>query len=246
MSNFAFLHIPEWSFLYESASKAEELANTDARASCFYSRRALELAVAWLYKYDRSLRVPYQDNLSALIHEPTFRDTVGDMLFTKVRLIKDLGNMAVHSSRKIGQSDAVNTSRELFHFCYWLVRTYGRTQRPNPGLSFDLTLLPKATSAPTQSAEQLKTLEDNLKAKDENLSKALADKAALNEELNRLREELVAIKQGNTAQPDTHDYSEDETRKLYIDVLLKEAGWLLDPIKNFEVEVTGMPNNEGK
>jgi type I restriction enzyme, R subunit len=246
MSNFAFLHIPEWSFLYESASKAEELANTDARASCFYSRRALELAVAWLYKYDRSLRVPYQDNLSALIHEPTFRDVVGDMLFTKVRLIKDLGNMAVHSSRKIGQSDAVNTSRELFHFCYWLVRTYGRTQRPNPGLSFDLTLLPKATSAPTQSAEQLKQLEENLKATDENLSKALADKATLNEELNRLREELVAIKQGNTAQPDTHDYSEDETRKLYIDVLLKEAGWLLDPIKNFEVEVTGMPNNEGK
>ena len=97
MRNFAFLDHPEWLFLFESAAKAEELANSDARASCFYSRRTLELAVAWLYKHDKALRLPYQDNLSALIHEPTFRQTVGDALFTKARLIKELGNIAVHS-----------------------------------------------------------------------------------------------------------------------------------------------------
>ena len=73
MSNFAFLSLPEWTFLFESASKAEDLANTDARASCFYARRTLELGVAWLYKHDTSLKLPYQDKLSALIHEPTFR-----------------------------------------------------------------------------------------------------------------------------------------------------------------------------
>jgi type I restriction enzyme R subunit len=249
MSNFAFLHLPEWAFLFESASKAEELANTDARASCFYARRTLELAVAWLYKHDRSLRLPYQDNLSALIHEPTFRQTVGDALFTKARLIKDLGNMAVHSSKKIVTLDAINTTRELFHICYWLARTYGRTSRPDPSQCFDINLLPKAAAvvaqAPQQTTEQLQKLEASLQAKDEHLSAVLADKATLSEELKKLREEVAATKKVNTAQPDTHDYSEAATRKLFIDMLLKEAGWNLDPAKNFEVEVTGMPNNQG-
>lgn len=246
MSNFAFLHQPEWAFLFESASKAEELANTDARASCFYARRSLELAVAWLYKHDNSLRLPYQDNLSALIHEPTFRQTVGDALFTKARLIKELGNMAVHSAKKMAPADAVNTTRELFHFCYWLARTYGRTSRPDPSQRFDVNLLPKAMAAPAQSVEQLQKLEADLRAKDEHLAAVLADKAALRDELKKLREEVAATKRVNSAQPDTHDYSEAETRKLYIDTLLKEAGWHLDPAKNFEVEVDGMPNNEGK
>jgi type I restriction enzyme R subunit len=44
MSNFAFLQ-SEWSIFYGAAIKAEEMANTDARASCFYARRTLELAV---------------------------------------------------------------------------------------------------------------------------------------------------------------------------------------------------------
>lgn len=245
MSNFAFLNHPEWSFLLESARKAEELAKTDARGSCFYARRTLELAVAWLYKHDRGLRLPYQDNLSALIHEPTFRQTVGDSLFTKARLIKDLGNMAVHSTKKMVPSDAINATRELFHFGYWLARTYGRTARPDPGLKFDLGLLPEASAIPTQTLEQLQKLQAELQAKDEHLSVLLADKAALNEELKQLRQEVAVTKQANTAQPDTHDYSEAETRKAFIDVLLKEAGWQLDSVKNFEVEVTGMPNNQG-
>lgn len=44
MSNFAFLQ-SEWSTFLGAASKAEGMANTDARASCFYARRTLELAV---------------------------------------------------------------------------------------------------------------------------------------------------------------------------------------------------------
>jgi len=42
MSNFAFLHPPEWSFLSESAKKAEELAKSDARTSCFYARHTVQ------------------------------------------------------------------------------------------------------------------------------------------------------------------------------------------------------------
>ena len=70
MTHFAFLQT-EWPTIFEAASKAEAAAFPDPRTACFHARRALELAVTWLYKHDPALKLPYQDNLSALIHEPT-------------------------------------------------------------------------------------------------------------------------------------------------------------------------------
>ncbi|NDP39488.1 MAG: DEAD/DEAH box helicase family protein [Rhodoferax sp.] len=247
MSNFAFLQ-SEWSTLFGAASKAEGMANTDARTSCFYARRTLELAVDWLYKHDPALRLPYQDHLSALIHEPSFRATVGDAVFTKAKLIKDLGNLAVHSTRAILPLDAVTATRELFHVCYWLARTYGQRVRPAPDLRFNPAMLPTAVAAvptPPQSIDQLQKLATQLQERDEKLSVLLADKAALDDELKQLRADVAAAKKANTAQPDTHDYSEAQTRDYFIDLLLKEAGWALDA-KNFEIEVSGMPNSQGK
>ena len=37
----------------------------------------------------RALQLPYQDNLSALIHEPTFKTAAGEAVFTKARVIND-------------------------------------------------------------------------------------------------------------------------------------------------------------
>ncbi|RJX32003.1 MAG: DUF4145 domain-containing protein [Oxalobacter sp.] len=245
MSNFAFLQ-SEWSLLHDAAMKAEGAVNSDARAACFYARRTLELAVSWLYKHDPALRLPYQDNLSALIHDPSFKKTVGDALFTKARLIRELGNMAVHGTRAMSQYDALNATRELFHFCYWMARTYGRSSRPAPSLAFDPNKLVKIPISSAQTQAQLQKLEADLHAKDEQLSAVLSSKALLDEELKQLREQVAAAKQANIAIPDTHDYSEAQTRTAFIDLLLKEAGWQLDSKRDFEVEVTGMPNAEGK
>jgi type I restriction enzyme, R subunit len=251
MSNFAFLQ-SEWSTLYGAAIKAEEMANTDSRTSCFYARRTLELAVGWLYKHDKGLRLPYQDSLSALIHEPSFKALVGDAVFTKAKLIKDLGNLAVHSTRPVLRTDAVTATRELFHVCYWLARTYGQRMRPAPDLRFVPALVPVPVPAPAQSApaaalqsiDQLQKLETQLRERDEKLSVLLSAKTAVDDELQALRAEVAAARQANTAQPDTHDYSEAETRDYFIDLLLKEAGWHLDS-KNIEVEVSGMPSDSG-
>jgi type I restriction enzyme R subunit len=246
-SNFVFLQA-EWGAVFEAAHRAESAVHSDPRASCFYARRALELAVDWLFKHDGAFKLPYQDNLSALIHEPSFRQGVGDALFTKARLIKDLGNLAVHSTKKVAPADALTASRELFHFCYWLARTYGRAQRPEPGLSFQSSRIPAApsTAPPPQSTEQLQKLSAQLQEKDQKLSEVLSSRAALDAELQALRAEVAAAKKANSAVPDTHDYSEAETRKAFIDLLLREAGWSLNPAKNFEVEVQGMPNAENK
>ena len=94
MSQFAFLQL-EWPSIYEASTRAEAAVRADPRTACFYARRALELAVSWTYKYDAALRLPYQDNLSALIHEPTFKQTAGEAIFTKARVINTLGNRAV-------------------------------------------------------------------------------------------------------------------------------------------------------
>jgi type I restriction enzyme, R subunit len=124
-SQFEFLR-GEWPILFEPAMKAESLVYPDSRSSCFHARRALELAVHWLYKHDSTLKVPYQDHLSALVHEPTFRRAVGPAIFAKIKVIKDLGNLAVHSHKPIRQVDARAATKELFHFIFWLARTNAR------------------------------------------------------------------------------------------------------------------------
>lgn len=245
MSQFTFLQ-HEWPAVFEAASKAEVAVYADPRTACFYARRALELAVHWAYKHDPGLRLPYQDNLSALIHEPSFKQTAGEAVFNKERVITTLGNRAVHSHRPVPEAVALAAVRELFHVTYWFVRTYGRTSRPVPGLTFNPSALPRPVRAETQSAEQLRTLEARLREKDENLTALLADKNALDEELKRLRAEVAAAKKAAVAQPDAHDYNEAETRDYFIDLLLKEAGWPLDQPRDREFEVSGMPNAQGK
>jgi type I restriction enzyme R subunit len=157
-----------------------------------------------------------------------------------------LGNLAVHSHKPIRQFDALSAARELFHFCYWLAHTYARGAKPAAGLSFNADLLPKPGQTPPQTQEQLQRLESQLQERDEKLTALLGDKAALDAELERLRAEIAEVKKKNTAQPDTHDYSEAETRDYFIDLLLKEAGWPLDQKRDTEYEVSGMPNNEDK
>jgi len=246
-SNFRFLQA-EWPELHAAASKAEALAYPDARTACFYARRALELAVHWLYRHDGALKLPYQDYLGALIHELSFRDTVGPALSAKMRLIKDLGNLAVHSAKPIRQIDALTAVRELFHVCFWLAHTYTRTAagKPPAGLTFDQARLPQISPIPAQTLAQLQKQSEQLAEKDEKLAELLTGKAALDEELMRLRAEIAKAKKQNAAQPDTHDYSEAETRNYFIDLLLKEAGWPLDQERDREFPVTGMPTPTGE
>ena len=245
MSQFAFLQ-REWPAVFDSAARAEVSVHGDPRAACFYARRTLELAVSWAYKHDVGLRLPYRDNLSALIHEPRFKQAAGEAVFSKARVINRLGNCAVHSHRAVLEADARAALRELFHVAYWFARTYARAGRPAPGLAFDPAVLPRPAATEQQTAEQLRTLAESLGERDEKLAALLSDKCALDEELEHLRAEVAKAKQAAAAQPDTHDYSEAETRDYLIDLLLREAGWPLDQDRDCEFEVSGMPNVKGK
>src|SRR5690554_6960874 len=69
-SNFSFLgKNPQYNSFSGACSEAERSIAVSPATTAILARRALELAVKWLYSYDRDLKVPYQDNLSSLIHE---------------------------------------------------------------------------------------------------------------------------------------------------------------------------------
>lgn len=253
MSQFAFLSA-EFPEVFAHASRAEGLALADPRGACFYARIALEVAVGWLYDHDNTLRDPYETTLSARIHEGTFRQLVGNGLVTKARIVKDLGNAAAHETRNVPPEKAATSLRELFHFCYWLTRTYARKQKPNPGLSFSPQALPRTTQVAVATLKQLQEAEqryaESVKARDEAEQAKLASetqRAALEAEIAKLQAEIAAAKKANSSVADTHNYDEAATRDAFIDLLLAEAGWTLsNPGKDTEYPVTGMPNNSGQ
>ena len=96
----------------------------EPRAACFHARFTLEAVVHWLYRHDASLRMPYDQSLGALLHEPCFQNLLPQAVFQKARVIQKVGNQAVHSARPIRQFDALQVVEELHHISYWLVRTY--------------------------------------------------------------------------------------------------------------------------
>lgn len=250
MSQFSFL-AAEFPDIFAHASRAEALARSDSRGAAFYCRLALETSVEWLYRHDGTLRSPYDSTLAALIAAPSFQTLVGRTLCVKARFVKDVGNAAAHG-KPVAPTQAATALREFFDIAYWLVRTYARGGKPAPDAAFSLEALPKlaqvqqTTLAQLQEAarryrasvEERKTVEAALSASEERRAEIEAALAAL-------RAEIAGAKAANQARPDTHDYRESETRDLFIDTLLREAGFDPQAPDVAEVEVRGMPNASG-
>lgn len=245
MSNFTFL-AAEFPAVHEAAVEAERQAGVSPTAAAFFAGKTVEVAVKWSFRSDPNLRLPYQDNISALLHEPSFRRVAGEAVFAKAKYINSLRNRAVHEERTVRATDAAGAVKELFHVCYWFARTYGRKSKPDAGLIFDGSLLSRRDEVLKKALDHLKQQQADLDAKNGELTRLLADKQNLDDELKKLRAEVAAARKAAEATPDQHDYNEAETRDRYIDLLLREAGWTLDKPDDVEFPVEGMPNKEGK
>ncbi len=253
MAQFDFLSA-EFAEVYEHAGHAESLAIADPRTACIYARFALEVVVKWLYSVEPSLRDPFETTLSARIHEPTFRKLLGQALIAKAKIIKDLGNGAVHDAKAVPLASAVTSLRELFHISYWLVHTYGQKAKPAASITFSAEALPRTSSVSTSNLKQLqeiaKRFADTVKARDDATRKLMAvesDRAKLEAEIASMRAEYAKAKQANAKVPDGHDYDEATTRDAFIDLLLAETGWTFTKVgHDTEFPVMGMPNNTGE
>ena len=180
--------------------------------------------------------MPYQDNISTLIHEPTFRQIIEPRLFPLIKYIIRLGNAAVHTNAAITRDEAVLSLRNLHEFVRWIDYCYAQG---NPIGDFDESLL-ETGQEKRVSPQELEDLYERLSSKDKRIEEIRKE----NEELRRtMTAQRIASSQDYDFQVDP--MSEAETRKRYIDIELKSVGWEIGNDCAVEVPVEGMPNASG-
>ena len=236
-TNFDYLlDKKEYAAFAKQAVEAEKSITISPSTCAILSRRALELAVRFVFSYDADLTLPYRDNVSSLIHERSFRDIIEPRLFPMLKYTIHLGNVAVHTNSNIKRDEAIVSLRDLFEFCDWIDYSYSREYEEH---TFDESLLATGDEKRVK-AEELRSLYEKLSSKDQKLEQILKE----NEEL---RKQMAEERKNHVQSREFHvdAISEKETRKRYIDLALKEAGWQIGSNCTVEEPVRGMPNSSG-
>ncbi|MGE5391796.1 MAG: DEAD/DEAH box helicase family protein [Deltaproteobacteria bacterium] len=223
-SNFDFLaQCQQYELFSTACADAEKALTTSPELCAMAARKAMELAVKWVYSAD-GIPLPYKTTLQALIHEPGFRFALDNATWSRLPYIIKLGNLSVHTEKKIDKAQAVLSLQGLFDFIMWIDYSYGEDYIER---SFDENLL--NTLAPPDH--------DVLQEKDEVIKGLL-------QQIESLQSEFAGRKEAN--QESRHyqpaDISEFLTRKKYIDVDLRLMGWEFGDNCIEEVPVAGMPN----
>ncbi len=236
-TNFDYLlEKKEYADFAVQAVEAEKSIAISPATCAILSRRALELAVRFVFSYDAELKLPYQDNVSSLIHERTFRDIIEPRLFPMLKYTIHLGNVAVHTNSNIKRDEAIIALRDLFEFCDWIDYSYSKEYVER---AFDESILSSGDEKRVK-ADELKALYDDLSSKDRQLAEVLKENEELRKQMAAERKRHIQTREFRV---DT--ISEAETRKKYIDVALREAGWVIGGNCTVEEPVTGMPNSTG-
>ena len=200
MRNFDYLQELGLMELHSFCAAAEELQVSNPDLSAISARKALEYMVRSLYMM-KNIEIPERASLFELVDSEVFRGFIGD----------ERVMMAAHYVRKVGNNGAHGTpvsKREAF-FC--LLNIYNVVAAILHKLTllkevkpFDEKLLPKKPQTPS-------LIPTTVTVTPQSTIVQAADK------------EAVADKTPVVEIPT--DISEAETRKLYIDLMLKEAGW---------------------
>lgn len=234
--NFDFLKREDSYYdLFAYACIEAEKVYATAPAMCAIGcRKALELAVKWVYAADSSISMPYKDNLSSLLHEYSFKECVDERVWRKLIAVNKLGNLAVHTDKVVRPQDAVLSLRALFDFVDWIDYCYGPNYEDR---TFDESKIPPAgVPLSKDTIKVIKQREALVASQDEAIKK-------LESEIKAMSDELAKAKELNTASRtfNPEEISEYKTRKLYIDMDLAIAGWSFDEDVVEEFEVHGMP-----
>ena len=225
MRNFDYIKELGLDALHRFCSAAEENQLCNPDISAINARRALEYIVRALYEV-KGIEIGERTSLFELVEGDPFRDFIGD----------DRVMMAVHYVRKVGNNGAhaANvTKRESFFSLLNIYNVVGaillKLRVVNEVKPFDGNLVPKVVEHSVMVPTDVKVMPTDKVIE-------AADKEAV-----KATEPVVEI---------ACDISEAETRKMYIDLMLREAGWDINPTEGavqplkacIEVEVKGMPN----
>ena len=226
MTNFDFLKKePQFDSFADVAISAEKILHIDMEASVINCRRAMEFAIKWMYSVDGSLVMPYQDTLVSLMSTEEFRDIVDPDLWRRLDFIRRVGNNAAHNGKKITLDQAKLCLENLYIFLDFVAYCYAKdyTEGEFHGELLEEQKQPVLKEIPPISEIDLKAL--------------IAENQTLKEQLTARREG-----QQQTYVPKPLDLSEYKTRKIYIDTMLTDAGWIEGKNWINEVELPGMPN----
>ena len=228
MTNFdRFLTDPQFTSFAPAAAAAEKILPIDLAACILNCRRAMECGVKWMYSVDGALVKPWQDTLVNLMNAKEFRDIVGKDLWKRMDHIRRMGNAAAHGGKALTRPQAELCLENLYIFLDFVAYCYGTDYQEG---QFDRSLLEEQPAAAVPAPA----------VPDVDLDALIAENQALKAELTARREE-----QKQTYVPKPLDLTEYETRKLYIDAMLLDAGWTLGQDWLNEVELSGMPNKSG-
>jgi type I restriction enzyme R subunit len=249
MTNFQFLY-NEFPTIFKDALEAERNTFTAPRYAALLCRSSLERAVTWMYNNDAELTMPYDNSLSTLIHEQCFKDMLNQSMFKEINVVRLNGNNAAHG-KNVNRNESLVSLKALFRFLSFLSKNYSETDPVI--LPFDENLIPDGKEN-EKTQKELKAKVEALAEQTEKLKqeRLRTEELANENELLKLQVEqqkalITARKEDRRNQPEENKYipeiiPEAVTRKIYIDLLLKEAGWeVLRQGRELEYEVFGMP-----
>ena len=217
----------------DACIEAEKSISASPALCALGVRKSAELAVKWLYSVDRSLRMPYKDNFSALVYNQSFIDSIDEDILDRLKFIIKLGNFSAHTSTKVTYKEAVLSLANLFDFILFIDYCYGENYQER---IFDESLL-AADNNQKISAEELDRLQKEL----EDRSK---EREQMAEEMKKLQDQLEEMRRQNEQKRhySANEKTEEETRKSIIDVDIKSMGWTIGNNCIEEYPVVGMPD----
>ena len=201
---------------------AEKSYQMDTNTCILNCRRAMEMAIKWMYSIDMELHMPYKDSLGTLMYDDTFRAILTDDIWNRLEFIRKEGNLAAHNEKPKSKNEAKLCLYNLFCFVDFLYYTYSDDYEER---KYDASLLEQETK------EKI-----DVQISDIDLKQLIEENKALKEELSKRRTE----KQPYVSKP--MELTEYQTRKAYIDELLRDAGWVENRDWINEVQLEGMPN----
>lgn len=240
MTNFDFLKKEkQFATFAEACIEAEKSISVSPALSALGVRKSAELAVKWLYSVDDTLRLPYKDNFSALVYNPSFTESIDAKILNCLRYIIKLGNFSAHTNKQVTYKEAVLALANLFALIQFIDYCYGKSYTER---TFDESIL-AADKNQSISNKEWETLKDEL-------SQKTKERESLAKEMDNLKAELAELRKKNEA---AHTFAvsaaaaktEADTRRTIIDVDIKEMGWTFGEDCLTEVPVSGMPSLTG-
>ncbi|MDD2287167.1 MAG: DUF4145 domain-containing protein [Paludibacter sp.] len=229
MSNFDFLKSDtRFEAFAETAISAERTYHIDPAVCALACRSAMEFAVKWMYSVDESLVKPYESKLLSLLTTDEFRDITGKDLFQRLDYIRKIGNNAGHNPKSVSNDQALLALKNLHVFMDFISYCYGTNYVKTEFFEPETELL-------KQQAPPVQILSPEI-----DIDALIFENQALKEELTKRRE----IREESYAG-DPLNFTEEKTRKAYIDVMLTDAGWVRGKGWVDEYGIGEMPNKSG-